>query len=583
MGAGASTANNENAEQEHDYYQLLEVEETATAEEIKKSFRRLALIHHPDKNKDDVEGATQRFAKLQQAYEVLSDDQERAWYDSHKASLAPEPDEETVYQDIRTGAPPPRARDRGLTVRHLTRFLDASVWKGFGDDEDGFFTIYRNLFARLKAEEVLAGGEENLPSFGYSTWFWAPVVKGEDETAARTFYNVWINFSTAKDFVWKDQWNLTEAPTRQVRRLMEKDNKKARDDARREYNDTVRSLAKFLRKRDPRYKDHLARQTQVSGSSTPVATASRKKPTQPPIEAYVEQDWQKIDTRTQHVDLEWAAAEGEDPEEWECVACGKTFRSEAAWDSHERSKKHMKEVERLRREMEHENAELGLEKENVDENVDENDVTPGSTSEPEFQDARDISSPEPEPRTSGVSPPVSRSPSPNPPVADDDSAEEEDEIPKPKPKTKKKNKSSKTQPATTTEPMSKTERMRRQVPEPTIPRTKKSRRRQNLDDELDEQPRPEPRVAQDTEENLTNTAESTTNTKPTPELTKREIRRARQAKKQEASENAEKSNKHQCNVCGEVFGSKTKLFQHVRDEGHELAKESVDRSRKGKR
>jgi len=52
-----------------------------------------------------------------------------------------------------------------------------------------------------------------------------------------------------------------------------------------------------------------------------------------------------------HNDLNWAAAEGDDLEEWECVACRKTFRSEAAWDSHERSKKHMKEVEILKREM----------------------------------------------------------------------------------------------------------------------------------------------------------------------------------------------------------------------------------------
>lgn len=59
--------------------------------------------------------------------------------------------------------------------------------------------------------------------------------------------------------------------------------------------------------------------------------------------------------------MEWAAAEGgDDPEEWECVACGKIFRSEAAWDSHERSKKHMKAVERLRSEMEEDEEEFGL-------------------------------------------------------------------------------------------------------------------------------------------------------------------------------------------------------------------------------
>lgn len=62
-----------------------------------------------------------------------------------------------------------------------------------------------------------------------------------------------------------------------------------------------------------------------------------------------------------HDDLEWAAAEGKDPEEWECVACGKIFRSEAAWDSHERSKKHMKEVERLTREIQEEDEGLDLE------------------------------------------------------------------------------------------------------------------------------------------------------------------------------------------------------------------------------
>lgn len=73
---------------------------------------------------------------------------------------------------------------------------------------------------------------------------------------------------------------------------------------------------------------------------------------------------------------EWATAEGsrlrnnvggdededsEDGEEaFECVACRKTFRSEAAWDSHARSKKHLKEMEALRQEMLAEEEELGL-------------------------------------------------------------------------------------------------------------------------------------------------------------------------------------------------------------------------------
>ena len=70
-----------------------------------------------------------------------------------------------------------------------------------------------------------------------------------------------------------------------------------------------------------------------------------------------------------HNDLDWAAAEGDDLEEWECVACRKTFRSEAAWDSHERSKKHTKEVERLTREMQADDQDLDLNGESEDEAI----------------------------------------------------------------------------------------------------------------------------------------------------------------------------------------------------------------------
>lgn len=76
MGAQESTARGEaQGSAVPDYYDILGVGESATTEDIKKSFRKLALAHHPDKNQDDVEGATKRFAAIQQAYEVLSDEQ----------------------------------------------------------------------------------------------------------------------------------------------------------------------------------------------------------------------------------------------------------------------------------------------------------------------------------------------------------------------------------------------------------------------------------------------------------------------------------------------------------------------------
>ncbi|THV02777.1 DnaJ-domain-containing protein [Dendrothele bispora CBS 962.96] len=560
MGAGPSTANNQEVV---DYYHLLEVDENATADEIKRSFRRLALVHHPDKNPDDLEGATKRFATLQQAYEVLSDEQERAWYDSHRASLAPEPDEQTVYEDIRRGAPPPRARDRGLTVRHLTRFLDASIWNGFGDEGDGFFAIYRNLFTRLQAEEELASnGDVQLPSFGYSTWTWAPARKGEEATATRTFYNIWMNFATSKDFLWMDQWNPADGPDRRVRRLMEKENKKARDDARRDYNDTIRSLAKFIRKRDPRYRAHLARQAesanQVSGTSTPSHAQRKNEQDMESKAKYVEQEWQKLDSRAGQDDLEWAAAEGEDPEEWECVACGKTFRSEAAWDSHERSKKHMKEVERLRKEMQEENFELGLEAEEEPELQSSTSLQSSPSSSPTPQEGRDESLPP-------------RSPPPTDPVSVDEGLDDPALDVHVNSRRARKKKTPKQPTDLSDGRLLKTEKMQRGIIEPT-----------RIDG--DEDPPTGERYdngERDHDAGATKFSES----RLPEQLSKKDIRRAKQAKKMELKGS---ETTHRCNVCKTEFPNKSKLFAHIKEEDHALADDWADkvvpsRGKKGKR
>ena len=68
--------------EETDYYELLEVSRDASGDEIKKSFRRLAMKYHPDRNPGNKE-AEQKFKQINEAYEVLKDEQKRAAYDRY--------------------------------------------------------------------------------------------------------------------------------------------------------------------------------------------------------------------------------------------------------------------------------------------------------------------------------------------------------------------------------------------------------------------------------------------------------------------------------------------------------------------
>ncbi len=322
-------------------------------------------------------------------------------------------------------------------------------------------------------------------------------------------------------------------------------------------------LARFIRKRDPRYKSHLAKQSEAAATKVLKGYAQSTPPKSstptPDISTYVEQAWQKPPSLIRdHADLEWAAAEtAEDTEEWECVACGKSFRSEAAWDSHERSKKHMQAVERLKQEMFEEDEELALGLEQAELEDAEAEV---------FEDAR-----EEEPAV-----PDGQSEAPPPTNIDGEKEDipEEDE-PQPKPSKKKKARKSR---APSPEPLSKTER--------------KGKMRQQLSSE----------VAGDIDEALraagetsvagspvgsTTPLESGGNVADKPELSKREKRRAREAAKKAKEEHTPPTKLVRpslsvmyillstiiqvCNVCEENFDSKTKLFSHINTTGHALA------------
>jgi DnaJ-class molecular chaperone len=66
-----------------DYYEVLGVLRSATENDLKKAYRKLAIKWHPDKNPDNKHVAEENFKKVGEAYEVLNDKNKRAIYDKY--------------------------------------------------------------------------------------------------------------------------------------------------------------------------------------------------------------------------------------------------------------------------------------------------------------------------------------------------------------------------------------------------------------------------------------------------------------------------------------------------------------------
>ncbi|KAJ4365670.1 hypothetical protein N0V83_008290 [Neocucurbitaria cava] len=363
MGASQSTGGGEapgaRSEVKTSYYELLGVERTATQDELKKAYRRKALELHPDRNHGDTERTTALFAEIQSAYEVLSDDQERAWYDAHEGDILRGGSGEGATEDHYQG------NMRVTTSDELARMMGKFRGKvDFSDSPNGFFGFVRETFEQLAKEEEYAADFADIdrpsyPTFGHKDDQYDDVV--------RNFYAAWNGFATAKSFAWLDVYRLSDAPDRRTRRMAEKENQKYRDDGRREFNDAVRTLVAFVRKRDPRYtpnkqSDEAKAKAQRDARKAQAARARAEKMAQLDQEARALPSWT---TARPADELEDESEEEIEEEHYECVACNKTFKSERQYEAHEKSKKHQKAIQSLTRKMQKDNAHLNLDEDAI--------------------------------------------------------------------------------------------------------------------------------------------------------------------------------------------------------------------------
>ncbi|XP_041916058.1 dnaJ homolog subfamily C member 21 isoform X2 [Alosa sapidissima] len=379
------------------HYEVLGVKRDATDDDLKRAYRKLALKWHPDKNLDNAEDAAEQFKLIQAAYDVLGDPQEKAWYDNHREALL-KGGVDGDYQDDSID---------------ILQYFTVSCYSGYGDDEKGFYTVYRTLFESIVREEMEHSKEEDeedeeFPSFGDS--------ESDFDTVVHLFYAHWQSFCTRKNFAWKEEYDTRQASNRWEKRAMEKENKKVRDKARKERNEMVRQLVAFVRKRDKRVQAHkkLVEEQNAAKAKKVEELRRKQKLSQAKLaEDYKEQSWaamSELEKELQQMEAQYGqefgdTSESEDEEvdaealngggdavqieEMDdfddclyCPACDKSFKSDKAMKNHEKSKKHREMVALLRQQLEEEDESLtansgergGKEGENEEDEEEEEDI-----------------------------------------------------------------------------------------------------------------------------------------------------------------------------------------------------------------
>ncbi|KAL5727330.1 hypothetical protein ACHQM5_000540 [Ranunculus cassubicifolius] len=311
------------------HYEVLGLNRDCSPEEIRSAYKKLALQRHPDKliqTGVPKEQATAAFQELVCAYELLSDPDERAWYDSHPSEIH---------------CPSSKAYRCPVSVPDLFPFFSTSVYSGFGDKGKGFYKVYSDIFDRIYEQEVNYVSKLGLEEVSVRV---SPLMGNLESpfTQVSMFYKYWLGFVTVMDFCWVKKFNVMAGMDRKNKRMMKQGNEKVRKKARREYIKMVRELAEFVKKRDKRIIDMQAKRVVEQEKKE----AERVKFER--VKMHEEPDWVKIhDEEGESVLYEEEEEVENKTNELYCVVCSKKFKSDNQWKNHERSKKHREKVTEL--------------------------------------------------------------------------------------------------------------------------------------------------------------------------------------------------------------------------------------------
>lgn len=257
-------------------------------------------------------------------------------------------------------------------------YFTSSCYKGFNDDDEGFYSVYRKVFETLAAEDIEYMEEaedfEKIPQFGNSSSPFEVVIN---------FYGYWDSYSTKKSYAWLFTHNINEIRDRRVLKLVDKEHKKIQLKARKERNEEVRSLVQFVKKRDKRMAEYRKMLEEKAHNNRIKSQQNHLDQIRKRSELIKEQQ-QNTKVKSEHEEQlrqleesyfnQYTDSEGEDESDVEeleegvencnlsegdnsfdddlyCVACNKFFNTESSKLNHEASKKHKQNVELLKSEM----------------------------------------------------------------------------------------------------------------------------------------------------------------------------------------------------------------------------------------